>query len=138
MNPTESQFPISHVRKLRNIEEDDLRGYSDGGEGTVRGGSYEVKGRGYNDKFEAMATMEIPGAKTQYNWGSGPARGTMAHSDSDAQDTFETPNAARQAAVNNASAEHVKNIKSGAMVNDPQTIKKGGVVKINSNPVKGK
>ena len=137
MKPSESQFPISHVNKLRNIGEDSFT-YEGDNEGRVKGGRYEVKDRGYNDKYQATARFEIPGAKTQHNWGAG-STGTTGYSDpKDMQDTFETPNAARQAAVNNASAEHVKNIKSGAFVKESQATRKGGVVKVNSNPVKGK
>lgn len=137
MHPKEPQFPISHVRRLGNIEEGDFTHPGDN-EGTVRGGSYEVKDRGYNDKYEASASFEIPGSSTQTNWGSMPAR-TTEHSDAEnAQDTFDTPNAARQAAVNNASAKHVARIKNGDFVREEQYPSKGGTVKIDSNPVKGK
>lgn len=135
MKPSSSQFPISHVNTLRNMGEDSFRHQGDN-EGKVKGGSYEVKDRGYNDKYEANATFNIPGAKTQHNWGAGPT-GTTGYSDpKEMQDTFETPNAARQAAVNNASAEHVQKIKSGAFVKEPQATRKGGVVKINSGKAK--
>lgn len=137
MHPASSQFPISHVNKLRNIGENDFTHEGDSS-GKVKGGSYEVKDRGYNDKYEASARFEIPGAKTWHNWGAG-STGTAGYSDpKEMQDTFETPNAARQAAVNDASSEHAKKIKSGAFVKEPQTIRKGGVVKINSNPSKRK
>ena len=135
MKPSSSQFPISHVKTLRNMGEDSFQ-YQGDNEGKVKGGSYEVKDRGYNDKYEAKATFNIPGAKTQHNWGAGPT-GTTGYSDpKEMQDTFETPNAARQAAVNNASAEHVQKIKSGAFVKEPQATRKGGVVKINSGKAK--
>ena len=138
MHPKEPQFPISHVRTLRNMSEDEIRSHASDGEGSVRGGSYHVKDRGYNDKFEASARFEIPGSKTQHNWGPGTT-GTTGYSDpKEMQDTFETPNAARQAAVNNASAEHVAKIKNGDFVREPQVVKKGGVVKIDSDPAKGK
>lgn len=134
---TARQFPISHVQKLRNMDEGDFK-YPGDNEGDVRGGSYEVQDRGYNDKFAASASFEIPGSKTQYNWGSAPAR-TTEHSDAEnAQDTFDTPNAARQAAVNNASAKHVAKIKNGDFVREEQYPRKGGTVKIDSNPSKGK
>jgi len=137
MEPNKRQFPLSHVKTLRNIGEDNFQ-YQGDNEGKVKGGSYEIKDRGYNDKYEAFASFEIPGSKTQKNYGLSPAR-TSGYSDPEnMQDTFDTPNAARQAAVNNASTEHAKNIKSGAFVKEPQTIKKGGVVKIDSNPVKKK
>ena len=137
MKPTESQFPISHVSKLHNIGDEHFKHKGDN-EGKVKGGSYEVKDRGYNDKYEASARFEIPGSKTQHNWGSMPA-GTTGFSDpEDMQDTFDTPNAARQAAINNASTEHTNKIKSGEYVKEKQFSRKGGTVKINSNPVKGK
>jgi hypothetical protein len=137
MHPKESQFPISHVKKLHNIGEEHFK-YEGDNEGKVKGGSYEVIDRGDNDKYEARARFELPGSKTQHNWGT-MAAGTTGYSDpAEMQDTFETPNAARQAAVNNASSEHVKNIKSGAFVKEPQATRKGGTIKIDSNPVKGK
>ena len=137
MKPTESQFPISHVNKLHNIGDEHFKHEGDN-EGKVKGGSYEVKGRGYNDKYEASARFELPGATTQQKWGA-TTTGTIGYSDPEnAQDTFETPNAARQAAINNASTEHTQNIKSGEYVREPQVTRKGGTIKINSNPVKGK
>ena len=135
MNPSSPQFPLSHVKTLRNIGENDFTHEGDSS-GRVKGGSYEVKDRGYNDKYEASARFEIPGSKTQYNWGAG-STGTNGYSDpKEMQDTFETPNAARQAAVNDASTEHTKKIKSGAYAKEKQTIRKGGVVKINSGKAK--
>ncbi len=135
MKPSSSQFPISHVKVLRNIGENDFTHEGDSS-GKVKGGSYEVKDRGYNDKYEASAKFEIPGSRTQHNWGSMPATSRGYSDPKEMQDTFETPNAARQAAVNNASAEHVKNIKTGAFVKEKQTVRKGGVVKINSGKAK--
>lgn len=138
MKPTESQFPISHVNKLHNIGEEHFKHEGDN-EGDLMGnGRYLVADRGYNDKHEASATFEIPGSKNQNNWGTTPAR-TYGFSDpKHMQDTFDNPNAARQAAVNDASSKHVKAIKEGDFVTEKQSIKKGGVVKINSNPAKGK
>lgn len=137
MKPKESQFPISHVKKLNNLDERNFVHPGDS-EGNIKGGRYEVDHNEYNDKFQATAKFEVPGSKTHYNWGSAPT-GTYGYSDpKDMQHTFEYPNEARQAAINNASSEHVRRIKSGELAKEPQTIRKGGVVKIDSNPAKGK
>jgi hypothetical protein len=136
--------PISHVQTLRNISANDVEEHkitelrnndyhhrtdTDYDFKTPSGTSGAIRWDEDSDKYEASASKKL-----------GSQRAAGYSDPKEMQATYSTPNAARQAAVNNASTEFTRKVKSGEFVKEgmDKPVRKGATVKIDSNPAKGK
>lgn len=137
---TQSQFPTSNVNVLRN-ETADYAYDNKWDQGDTPETSFKTSRgsgtiAGHEGEHSASIFMKIPGTKG----GSTDAAGYGSTVDDTGDNYQSTPNKARQVAYNRASADYVKGVKSGQFVKEgnAKEVKKGGTIKINSNPVKGK
>jgi hypothetical protein len=137
-------FPTSHVKKLGNISANDVEEHkiselrrndyhhrtdTDYDFKTPSGVEGRIRWDEDSDKYEASATKRL-----------GSQRAAGYSDPEEMQAIHSTPNAARQAAVNNASTEFNSKVSSGQFVKEgmEKPVRKGGTVKINTDPAKGK
>ncbi len=136
--------PISHVKTLGNISANDVEEHkihelrktdyhhrtdTDYDFKTPSGIEGRIRWDEDSDKYEASASKKL-----------GSQRAAGYSDPEEMQATYSTPNAARQAAVNNASTEFNSKVSSGQFVKEgmDKPVRKGATIKIDSNPAKGK